>query len=104
MFAKLAQGLTNARTQPPHRPPALLRLIVNRPVRATKHPDRGRLICRWREMPGGAGLTCAWEIEIANGHHQPQRLATQPAMVLQGGDGPQGPLGSHALRSPSLAD
>jgi len=104
MFAKLAQGLTNARTQPPHRPPALLRLIVNRPVRAAKHPDRGRLICRWREMPGGAGLTCAWEIEVADGCGRPRRLAREPAMGLHGDEGPQGPLGFHELRSPSLVD
>jgi hypothetical protein len=80
MFAKLAQQLTNAATR--HRPPALLRLVVNRPVNAATRPDRRRLVCRWREMPGGAGLTCSWEIEVANGFGQPLGLARGPAMVF----------------------
>ena len=102
MFAKLAQQLTNART--PHRRPAQLRLVVNRPVDAAKGPQPGRLVCRWREMPGGARLTCAWEIEVASGLGQPLGLARQPAMVLQVGDGSQGPLRSHAFGSARLAD
>jgi hypothetical protein len=98
MFAKLAQQLTNAR--PRHRPPARLRLVVNRPVNAAKRPERARLVCRWREMPAGAGLTCAWEIEVG----PPPGSARQPAMVLHVGDGPQGPPRSHELRSARLAD
>ena len=95
MFAKLAQQLTNARAEPLRRPPALLKLVVNHPVRAAKRPDRGRLVCRWREKPGGAGLACAWEIEVANGFGQPLRAAKQPAMALDVGDGRQGPRRSH---------
>src|SRR5215469_2875712 len=48
---------------------------------------------------GGAGLTCAWEIEVASGLGQPLDLARQPAMVLHVGDGSQGPLRSHAFGS-----
>jgi hypothetical protein len=101
MFAKLAQQLTNARTEPRHRPPALPRLVVNPGVRPAERPDRGRLVCRWREMPGGAGLACAWEIEIAEGFGPPLGLARPPAMVVHGGDRPQAPLRSHKLRSQS---
>jgi hypothetical protein len=101
MFAKLAQQLTNARrTEPRHRPAAPLRLVVNRQSEATKHPGRGRLVCRWWAMPGRAGLACAWEIEVPDNLAQPIRLAKRPAAFLLVGDERQGPLCSRALGSP----
>jgi len=101
MFAKLAQQLTNARRREPrHRPPAPLRLVVNRQREAAKHPGRGRLVCRWWAMPGGAGLACAWERQMPDDFGQPVRLARRPAAVLLVGDERQGPLCSHGLGSP----
>jgi hypothetical protein len=88
MFAKLAQHLTNGRNRPLHRPAPLLRLVVNGQFKAAIRPQRRRLalVCRWRGLPGGAALTCAWGIEVLDEVGQPVGLTTRPAAVLVASD------------------
>jgi hypothetical protein len=89
MFAKLAQHLTNGRNRAlPHRPAALLKLVVNSQVKAAIRPQRRRLrlVCRWRALRGDAALTCAWGIEALDRVDQPVGLARRPAAVLVVGD------------------
>jgi hypothetical protein len=89
MLAKLAQLLTNGRNRAlPHRPAALLKLVVNSQVKAAVRPQPRRLtlVCRWRALPGGAALTCAWGIEVLDRVGQPVGPARRPAAVLVVGD------------------
>ena len=89
MFAKLARHLTNGWNRAlPHRPAPLLKLVVNRQVKTMRTEQRRlRLVCRWRVLPGGAALTCAWGIEVLDRVGQPVGLARRPAAVLVVGDG-----------------
>jgi len=88
MFAKLAQHLTNGRNRAlPDRPAPLLKLVVNRQVKTIRTEQRRlTLVCRWRALPGGAALTCAWGIEVLDRVGQPVGLGRRPAAVLVVGD------------------